>query len=125
MFFQYLECYVDTKVKGSCSQSAGFRVTIFPAVEGANVLAACGQTDTVYHESLGPFLRQVVTDGDVVQTNETAVVDLIDASSQTCIRTCCVQAAVVVGRIVGCPVFAGSYVETVGYLRTAISWFSQ
>lgn len=80
MFFQYLECYVDTKVECACSQSAGFGITILPAVEGTYILAACSEADAIYHKFLGPFLGQVVTDSDVVQTNETAVVNLIYAT---------------------------------------------
>ena len=75
--FQKLECYINTKVKSACSQSASFGITIFPIIKSTDVFTACSKTDAVYHKFPSPFLWQSITQSYVIQTNETTVVNFI------------------------------------------------
>ena len=80
-----------------------FGIAIFPTVDGEHIVDTCGYMNTLNTPFAGELTWQCVAKCDVVQTNETTVVNLLD----TCYtgRTDGIQTSIVIGRILGCPIF--------------------
>ena len=116
--FVSLESQIQTERVSTGSQSSGLGVAVFPSSPATDVAHGGIDLHALDLPFAGQLLRQGVGQRDVVEADKRAVVELLRLSCTA--RAGCVQAGILVGRVVRRPVFLLEGVVAVGDERTSV-----